>query len=44
MRSIMICAPYTVLFRGSNREERDGREMWHVWGEERSKQGFDGET
>jgi hypothetical protein len=32
MRSLKICTAHQVLFGRSNREEWDGRGMWHVWG------------
>jgi hypothetical protein len=32
MWSLMIYTPQTILLRGSNREERDGRGMQRVWG------------
>ena len=40
---LMICAPNQLLHVWSN-QELNGQKMWHVWGEERCIQGFDGET
>ena len=32
MRSLMICTPHQMVVGWSNQEERDERDMWHVWG------------
>jgi len=36
----MICIPHPTLFGWSNREEWDGRSMWHMWGRGEVHTGF----
>jgi hypothetical protein len=33
MRRLMICTLQQILFGRSNREEWNGRGMYHIWGE-----------
>ena len=40
MRSSVICTPHQIQFRRWNREEWDGRGMWHVWGRGGAFTGF----